>query len=68
MGPSQRQLRLLSPQDRVIYKQWLRRSLMFYSTASALLVLAIVANHYIASPSSDVAGDTIHTAAITAKK
>ena len=68
MGPSQRQLRLLSPEDRAIYKQWLRRSAVFYSTVLALLAVGIVANHFFASPSSDVAGDTIHTAAITAKK
>jgi hypothetical protein len=68
MGPSQRQLRLLSPEDRIIYKEWLRRSLMFYGAALTLLVLAAVANHLFTSPSSDVAGDTMHTAAITAKR
>jgi hypothetical protein len=68
MGPSQRQLRLLSPEDRILYKKWLRRSLMVYGAALALLVLAAAANHILTSPSSDVAGDTMHTAAITAKK
>jgi hypothetical protein len=41
---------------------------MFYSTALALLVLAVVANDIFTSPSSEVAGDTMHTAAITAKR
>jgi hypothetical protein len=68
MGPSQRQLRLLSPEDRAIYKQWLRRSMVFYGTVVTLLVAAAAANHFFASPSSDVAGDTVHTAAITTKK
>jgi hypothetical protein len=68
MGPSQHQLRLLSREDRIIYKEWLRRSLMVYGTALTLLVLAAAANHILTSPSPDVAGDTMHTAAITAKK
>jgi hypothetical protein len=67
MGPSQRQLRLLSPEDRITYKKWLRRSLMFYSAALALLVLAVAANHIVASPSSDIACDAMHTAAIARK-
>lgn len=68
MGRSVSQLRLLSPEDRIIYKKWLRRSLMFYSTALALLVLAVVANHVLISPSSDVAGDNMQTAAVSARK
>ncbi|HET7889093.1 MAG TPA: hypothetical protein VFL62_22930 [Bradyrhizobium sp.] len=68
MGPSQRQLRLLSPEDRIIYMKWLRRSLMLYSTALALLVMAMVANHFFASASSEVAEDSMHTAAIASGK
>jgi hypothetical protein len=67
MGPSQSQLRLLSPEDRIIYKKWLRRSLMFYSTALALLVLAVAANNIFASTPSGLAAD-MHTAAIAARK
>jgi hypothetical protein len=66
MGPSHRQLQFLSPEDRIIYKKWLRRSLMFYSTALALLVLVVAANH-IMSTSPDLAGD-MQTAAIAARK
>jgi hypothetical protein len=66
MGPSQRQLRLLSPEDRIIYKTWLRRSLMLYSASLAILVLAVVANQVFTS-SPDLAGD-VHTAAIAARK
>jgi hypothetical protein len=66
MGPSQSQLKLLSPEDRVVYRQWLRRGLMFYSSAMALLILAAFASHVVAPP--DVAGDTMHTAAISARK
>jgi hypothetical protein len=67
MGPSQSQLRLLSPEDRVIYRKWLRRSLVFYSTALVLLVLAVAVNHIFTPTPSDLAGD-VHTAAIAARK
>jgi len=68
MGPSQRQLRLLSPEDRITYKKWLRRSMVFYGAALTLLVLAAATTNLFTSPSSDVAGDAMHTAAITAKR
>jgi len=68
MGPSLSQLRLLSPEDRALYKKWLRRSLWFYSSMLALLVFAIAANHIVTSVSSEMAGDTMHTAAVTAGK
>jgi hypothetical protein len=55
MSPSLSLLRLLSPEDRIIYKKLLRRSLMFYSTALALLVFAVVANHLFSSVSSHLA-------------
>jgi hypothetical protein len=66
MGPSQSQLRFLSPEDRIIYKKWLRRTVMFYSTALVLLVLAVAANHLFMSMPSELAGD-MHTAAIARK-
>ena len=64
MVPSLDPLRLLSPEDRAIYRRWLRRRVIFYSTAAALLVLAMAAN-YVLTP---VETDTVHTAAITAGK
>ena len=67
MGPSSGQLRLLSPEDRIIYRKWLRRCLMFYSTALALLVIAVAANHVFAPTSADLAAD-VRTAAMTAQK
>jgi hypothetical protein len=67
MGPSSNQLRLLSPEDRIIYKKWLRRSLMLYGTALALLVAAIATNHVFTSVPADLAGDT-RTASMTARK
>lgn len=68
MGPSQSQLRLLSPEDRIVYKKWLRRSLLFYSSIMALLICAGYVNHIVAPAPSDVAGDPMHTAAMTVKK
>jgi hypothetical protein len=68
MVPSQSQLRLLSPEDRIVYKQWLRRGLLFYGSITALLVLAALANRVFIAAPSNVAGDTMHTAAISARK
>jgi hypothetical protein len=62
MGPPQSQLSRQSPEDRLTYKTWLRRNVLFYSSVAALLVLAVFANH-IASWSTDTAGDPIRTAA-----
>jgi hypothetical protein len=64
MGPSQSQLRQLSPEDRILYKKWFRRGLLLYSSLLAALVFAAVANR---AP-SDMADEPMHTAAITAKK
>jgi hypothetical protein len=64
MVPSLDPLRLLSPEDRAIYRKWLRRRVIFYSTAAALLVMAVAANHIFTSLSAD----TVQTAAITAWK
>jgi hypothetical protein len=64
MGPSQNQLRLLSPEDRILYKKWFRRGLLLYGSLMAALVVAAVANHV----PSDAADEPMHTAAITAKK
>ena len=64
MGPSQSQLRLLSPEDRALYKKWLRAGILFYGSILTLLVLAAVVNHVITPPD----GDAMHTAAISARK
>jgi hypothetical protein len=68
MGPSQNQLRLLSPEDRILYKKWLRGGLLFYSSVMALMVFAAVANHIFTPVSSDIAGDPMQTAAIASKR
>lgn len=68
MGPSQSQLSLLSPEDRILYKQWLRRGLLLYGSLMALLLVAALANTIFTAAPSNVAGDTMHTAAMTARK
>jgi hypothetical protein len=64
MAPSANQLRHLSAEDRITYRKWLRRSVMFYSMLLALLAVGIAANHVFTSGSPD----TLQTAAITARK
>jgi len=68
MGPSQSQLRLLSPEDRILYKKWLRGGLLFYGSIMTLMVLAAVASHMITAAPSDIAGEPLYTAAIASKK
>jgi hypothetical protein len=68
MVPSLSQLRLLSREDRIVYRQWLRRSMLFYGAVTALLLVAALANHVITATRSNVAGDTMHTAAMSARK
>jgi hypothetical protein len=68
MGPSQSQLRLLSPEDRIVYKQWFRRGLLFYGSLMVLLLFAAFANRIFTAAPSNVAGDTMHTAAISGRR
>lgn len=66
MGPSENQLKLLSPEDRIVYRRWLRGGLLFYGSVMALLLFAAFASHHFMP--ADVAGDTMHTAAISVRK
>jgi hypothetical protein len=68
MDPSQNRIELLSSEDRVVYRQWLRRTVLFYSSIVAVLVLVVVANQMFTSTPSDVADETMHTASIAAQK
>lgn len=68
MIPSQSQLKLLSPEDWIVYKQWLRRGLLFYGSMMALLIVAAFANQLFTATPLDVASDTMRTAAISARK
>lgn len=68
MDPSQNRVELLSDEDRLVYRQWLRRTIVFYSSVVAVLVVAAVANQMLTSAPSDIAGEPIQTAAIAAQK
>jgi hypothetical protein len=66
MGPSQSQLKLLSPEDRALYKKWLRAGLLFYGSILGLLIFAAVVSRVVTPLSPD--GDEMRTAAISARK
>lgn len=68
MIPSQSQLKLLTREDRIVYRQWLRRGILFYGSMMALLFLAAFANQVFTAAPLDVAGDTMRTAAVSAQK
>ena len=71
MGPSQSQLKLLSPEDRRTYRKWLRAGLLFYGSLLGLLAFAIFVHLVVTPLSPDVAStdaDEMHTAAISARK
>jgi hypothetical protein len=40
MSTSQSQFERLSPEDRIVYKRWLRGGLLFYGTLAALFIFA----------------------------
>lgn len=67
MDPSENRFRRLSGDDRIVYRQWLRRTVFFYSSVIALLVFAAVANRMLSAP-SDLADETMQTAAIAGHK
>ncbi len=67
MSTSQSQFERLSPEDRIVYKRWLRGGLLFYGTLTALFILAAVANQTYTKGPDKVAGNTRHTAEILAR-
>ena len=67
MDPTQSHIGSLSGDDRVVYRQWLRRTVLFYSSVIALLAFAAFANQMFSAPSG-LAGDTVHTTEIAAQK
>jgi hypothetical protein len=67
MSNSQSQLERLSPEDRIVYKRWLRGGLLFYGTLTALLIFAAFANQIYTNGPDKVAGNTPHAAGILAR-
>jgi hypothetical protein len=68
MSQSESQLKHLSPEDRIVYMQWLRRGLLFHGTLLALLIFAAFANHSFRGMPGEVAAGKVHTAAATTQR
>lgn len=68
MDPLQNRIESLSGEDRIVYRQWLRRAIVFYTSIVALLLFAAFANQMLMSTPLDVAGETMQTAAIGTQK
>ena len=60
--------RLMPPEDRIVYMQWLRRGLLFHGTLMALLIFAAFANQSFKGIPGEVAGGKVHIAATTAQR
>ena len=67
MSTSQSQLERLSPEDRIVYKRWLRGGLLFYGTLTALFIFAASANQIYTNGRDKVAGNTQHAAELLAR-
>jgi hypothetical protein len=61
MSTSHRQFERLSPDDRIVYKRWLRGGLLFYGTLTALFIFAAFVGP------DEVAGKTQHAAEVLAR-
>ena len=68
MSPSQHQLRSLPPEDRLAYKKWLRRFLLFYGAITVCLGVAAAANYQITGASRAAADDAAGSALVAARK
>ena len=68
MSPSQHQLRSLPPEDRLTYKKWLRRFLLFYGAIAVCLGMAAAANYQIRGGSRATADDATRPALVAASK
>jgi hypothetical protein len=67
MSTSQSQFERLSPEDRLVYRRWLRGGLLFYGTLTALFIFATFANQIYTNGADKVAGNTQHAAEILAR-
>lgn len=67
MSASQSQFERLSPEDRIVYKRWLRGGLLFYGTLTALFICAAFANQIYTNGPDKVAGNPQHTVEVLAR-
>jgi hypothetical protein len=68
MPPSRRQLMALSPEERALYKKWLRRNLVFYGAVAIMLIMAITGSRDFASPDNLAASDLALSTVAAAKR
>ena len=66
MSPSQRQLNALSPEDRRLYRRWLRRCLLLYG-AIAFIGMIGISYHVTVGPQPLAAGDSARSALAAAR-
>ena len=67
MSTPQSQFERLPPEDRIVYKRWLRGGLLFYGTLTALFIFTAFANQIYTNGPDKVAGNTQHAAEILAR-
>jgi hypothetical protein len=67
MSTSRSQIERLSPEERIVYKRWLRGGLLFYGTLTALFIITAVANQFYTNKPDKVAYSTTHAAEISAR-
>jgi hypothetical protein len=66
MIPSQHQLRALPPEDRLTYKDWLRRFLFFYGAIALCLGAVLAAN--VMGASRTAADEAARSALVAARQ
>jgi hypothetical protein len=67
MSTSRSQIERLSPEERIVYKRWLRGGLLFYGTLTALFIITAAANQFYTNKPDKVAYSTTHAAEISAR-
>jgi hypothetical protein len=68
MSPSHRQLMALPPEERALYKKWLRRALLLYGTVAIVLMLAMTGSRYFMALDNLAANDTARSTLATARR
>jgi hypothetical protein len=68
MSPSHRQLMALPPEERAIYKKWLRRALLLYGAVAVVLMVAMTGSLYFKAPDNLAANDTVRSTVSAARR
>jgi hypothetical protein len=68
MPPSHRQLMALSPEERTLYKKWLRRDLRLYGTIAIVLIMAITGSRHFTAPDNLAVNDMARSTVAAARR